>query len=140
MSTYKGKVVTVSDNRGAVYAKLVNLAAYNSYIETMPAEIKEKLGDVRFTDDSIIIAANPVGEIELKRTAAVEPSHIELSAVNSPVPLSLTLDLKETGEASTELAPAIKVDVPAMLKPLIGGKMQEAADKMGEVLATLLNR
>lgn len=140
MSTYKGKVVIVNDNREAVYSKLVNLGAYNDYVEALPAEIKEKLGDVRFTDDSIVIAANPVGEIELKRTAAVEQSHIELSAVNSPVPLSLSLDLNAVGDSSTELAPAIKVDVPAMLKPLVGGKMQEAADKIGEILATLLNR
>ena len=31
----------------------------------------------------------------------------------------------------------IDVDIPVMLKPLVGGKMQEAADKFSEMLSTL---
>lgn len=53
------------------------------------------------------------------------------------MPLSLSIDLKEEGPESTSLTPAIKIEIPPMLRPFIGNKIQEASDKFGEVFTSL---
>ncbi len=139
MSKYRGKAVVVNGNVEDVFSKIANLGAYQQYVDSMPADIKAKLGDVRFTDDSIVLNANPVGEIVLKQTRLESPSLIEMQAQNSPVPMALSIVTSPVGD-STEVVPSIDVEIPAMLRPLVGGKLQEAADKMSEILGMLLNR
>ncbi len=139
MSKYRGKAVAVNGNVEDVFSKIANLGAYQQYVDNMPADIKAKLGDVRFTDDSIVLNANPVGEIVLKQTRLESPSLIEMQAQNSPVPMALSIVTSPVGD-STEVVPSIDVEIPAMLRPLVGGKLQEAADKMSEILGMLLNR
>ena len=39
--------------------------------------------------------------------------------------------------ASTRLTPRVEIQIPAMLRPFIGNKIQEAADKFGEVFTSL---
>ena len=139
MSKYRGKAVVVNGNVEDVFSKIANLGAYQQYVDSMPADIKAKLSDVRFTDDSIVLNANPVGEIVLKQTRLESPSLIEMQAQNSPVPMALSIVTSPVGD-STEVVPSIDVEIPAMLRPLVGGKLQEAADKMSEILGMLLNR
>lgn len=139
MSKYRGKAVVVNGNVEDVFSKIANLGAYQQYVDNMPDDIKAKLGDVRFTDDSIVLNANPVGEIVLKQTRLESPSLIEMQAQNSPVPMALSIVTSPVGD-STEVVPSIDVEIPAMLRPLVGGKLQEAADKMSEILGMLLNR
>lgn len=139
MSKYRGKAVVVNGNVEDVFSKIANLGAYQQYVDNMPDDIKAKLDDVRFTDDSIVLNANPVGEIVLKQTRLESPSLIEMQAQNSPVPMALSIVTSPVGD-STEVVPSIDVEIPAMLRPLVGGKLQEAADKMSEILGMLLNR
>ena len=139
MSKYRGKAVVVNGNVEDVFSKIANLGAYQQYVDNMPDDIKAKLGDVRFTDDSIVLNANPVGEIVLKQTRLESPSLFGMPAQNSPVPMALSIVTSPVGD-STEVVPSIDVEIPAMLRPLVGGKLQEAADKMSEILGMLLNR
>ena len=60
-----------------------------------------------------------------------------VSAVGSPIPLSMIIDITAVDEQSANVSTAIDVEIPAMLRPLIGGKMQEAADKFGEMISQL---
>ena len=48
-----------------------------------------------------------------------------------------SLDLADVDGASTRLTPRIEMQIPAMLRPFIGNKIQEAADKFGEVFTSL---
>lgn len=120
-----------------VYDKISNLGAYQQRLESLPPELRAKLGDVRFTDDSIIIAAQPVGEITFRLVERVEPSLVKLEAVQSPVPFSIKIALEPETDSTTKINPELNVDIPAMLKPMVGGKLQEAADKFGDLISTL---
>ena len=40
-------------------------------------------------------------------------------------------------ENDTEVASVIDVEIPAMLRPMIGGKLQEAAEKFNELILTI---
>lgn len=137
MSTYKGKVALVQQPVAQVYDKISNLSTYQQRLESLPGELRAKLGDVRFTDDSIIIAAQPVGEITFRLVERVAPSLVRLEAVQSPVPFAIKIQLEPEGENATRVNPELNVDIPAMLKPMVGGKLQEAADKFGDLITTL---
>ena len=47
------------------------------------------------------------------------------------------VDLTSKSDESTELQTSVEVEIPAMLRPFIGPKMQEAADKFGDLMAKL---
>lgn len=136
MATYKSKPVVIAHPVSEVYDKISNIEAYQQKLDALPEQAREKLGDVRFEHDSIVITAAPVGEIRFTVEERTAPSRVRLKAEQSPVPLTLAVELEPESETSTKAVSKIEVEIPAMLKPLIGGKMQEAADKFGELLTT----
>lgn len=136
MASYSSKPAVINKPVDEVYERISNIGAYQQKLDSLPAEVREKIGDVRFEDDAIVITAAPVGEIRFAVKERVSPSRVTLAAEQSPVPLNLTVNLEPESENSTKATSVIDVEIPAMLKPMIGGKMQEAADKFGELITT----
>lgn len=136
MASYSSKAAVINKPVDEVYERISNIGAYQQKLDSLPAEVREKIGDVRFEDDAIVITAAPVGEIRFAVKERVSPSRVTLAAEQSPVPLNLTVNLEPESESSTKATSVIDVEIPAMLKPMIGGKMQEAADKFGELITT----
>ena len=136
MATYKSKQVTISHPIEEVYERISNIGAYQQKLDSLPAEVKDKLGDVRFEPDAIVITAAQIGEIRFAVKERIKPSSVKLSAEQSPVPLTLSVNLTPDSDSSTNAVSQIDVEIPAMLKPMVGGKMQEAADKFGELITT----
>ncbi len=141
MATFTGKSVELNASPADVYARLSNISALGERLEQIPEEYRAKIGDVKFTDDAIIINAAPAGEITLAVTERVEPEKIVLSALNSPVPLAMVVNIAAgEAEGTSRVNAAADVEIPAMLKPLVGPKLQEAADKFGDMLGNLFGR
>lgn len=141
MSTFTGKAVEINLPQEQVYAKLANLGDYQTYIDQLPEEIRAKIGDVRFTPDAILITAAPVGEICLAVSDRRENSGMTFTASNSPVPMTVDINLSPAGERpdATVLSTSISVEVPAMLKPFVAPKMEEAANRLSEMLGNFFN-
>lgn len=136
MAKYKAKTVTVGMSAADIASKFEDLTAFQSALDNLPADVAAKVGDVRFEKDALIINTPQLGAITLK-VVERSSSRVALGAVGSPVPLTLGVDLEPKDADSTELQTAVEVDIPAMLRPLIGSKMQEAADKFGELMGKL---
>ena len=139
MADFKGKPVELNAAPEVVFARLSDFSNLNEKLEELPAEMREAIGEVRFTPDSIIINAAPAGEMTLAITERIEPSRIVLSAVGSPVPLAMTIYIAPGQAGGSVVSPVAEVQIPPMLKPFVGPKMQEAADKFGDMLRTLFN-
>lgn len=133
MATYKGKAVTVPQSNQQLYDKISDLSALRNKIEELPEEARQRLGEVKFGDDEVAIMAPAVGELRFRIVDRVSPSQVKLQAVNSPVPFFIIMNLKPIDAESTELQTVLDAEIPAMLRPMIGGKLQEAADKFGEM-------
>lgn len=117
-----------------VFTRISNIGAYQAKLDSLPAEAREKLGDVRFTDDAIIINTAPVGEICFAVTERHEPDLVRLAAKQSPVPFGIAIRLESVEPELTRISSEIDVDIPMMLRPMVGGKLQEAADKFSELI------
>lgn len=137
MAVYSGKPVTIGRPIDDIYAKVSDLSQYKDMVESLPADQREKLQGVEFRGDAFKMDAPGVGELVFKIIERTAPTHVGLNAEGCPIPLKLSLDLADVDGASTRLTPRIEMQIPAMLRPFIGNKIQEAADKFGEVFTSL---
>ncbi len=131
MTTYSSKPTEVAMPVSSVYERVSNPAAFQERLDALPEEVRAKLGAVRFTEDSIIITAAPMGDMVLKITERVADKRVAFTAESAPVPLIMSINLDAKTPESTEIITAIDVEIPAMLRPMVGPKLQEAADKFG---------
>lgn len=136
MTQYKSKSITVNRAAQDIVEKFADLSAFGSALDSMPAEDRAKVGDVTFDKDSITIDTKQVGKIVFKIVNRT-PERVAMTAVGSPVPLELSVNLKPVGETATEIVTAIDVEIPAMLRPMVGGAMQKAVDQFGELMVKL---
>lgn len=140
MTKYSGKPAIVAQPQQQIFDKVSNLSSFQERLDSMPQEVKDRLGDVKFTDDKIIINAPAVGQLVFAVTEKVAPEMLKLSADNSPVPFFITLHFEPETEATTKVNSDLEVEIPMMLRPMVGGKLQEAADKFSEMFTTLFGR
>lgn len=136
MTTYSSPSVTVAHPIATVQEKFADFSQLQPMLEKMPAEQRQQVGDVTFTKDSICINTPQVGSIEMVVTERT-PNRVAMTAKNSPVPLNLVVNMTPKGDEATEVGAAIEVEIPAMLKPFIGPKLQEAANQFGKLVTSL---
>jgi carbon monoxide dehydrogenase subunit G len=107
-------------------------------LDQLPADMLEKVGSVDFiNDDAFAIEAPGLGRVQFDIVNRTEPTSVTFAANAGPVPLNLVIELAAQGDNATSISSAIDVEIPMMLRPLVGGKMQEAADRFSQMIADL---
>lgn len=137
MAQFTSKPLNIPVDADTLYHKFDDLSTLQTLMEKLPDEAKAKIGDVSFEKDAIIISTSQVGTIKFVVKERCEPSKIVFGTEQSPVPLTLTAHLTPNGQGSTEITAVTDVEIPAMLKPLIGGAMQKATDQFGQLIGQL---
>lgn len=137
MSKYNGAPTIVAKPINEIFDRFKDLTFFEEKIKQLPEDQLSKLGNVKFTPDSISVDTGQMGALTFGVTERVAPSKIVFSAVGSPVPLAMNIALREVDPAQTEVITSIDVDLPAMLKPFVGPKLQEAADKFSFMIGNL---
>lgn len=139
MSKYSSKPVTISRPQTEVYTRLSDLSSLQGSLDNLPEDKRQQLDEVSFDRDSITITTPQVGQIKFEIIERDEPSRIVFGTPSSPLPLTLAVDLKPDGDNKTVVEVVIDVEIPMMLRPLVGGKLQEAANQFGTMLSNLCN-
>ncbi len=136
MAKYSSKPTVVNRSAAALAEKFADFSTLGEVINGLDEEQRAKIGDVKFDKDTISFVTPQVGTIVLR---AVErtPKGIRLQAENSPVPINLLIDFNENGPDCTEVSGALDVDIPMMLRPLVGPALQKAADQFGTLFGHL---
>lgn len=137
MATFTSKPATVESSAEAVAEKFSDLSRLQEVIDRIPDEERAKIGDIALTPDSIIMKTQQVGEITLKVTERT-PARVCLTAVGSPVPMNLAVNIRPDGSERCELSTSMDVEIPAFLKPMVGGTLQKAVDQFGELMKKLV--
>ncbi len=142
MVTYSSKDISINAPAEAVYSKMNNLEGLASLLNQVPADQipEDKRGmleSLDITSDSITIPGGPVGSITLRKSRSIEPTLIEMTGENSPVPLGLSLHITEDGPDHCHARAEIALEIPAMLKPMISGPMQKMVEQFGDVLSAI---
>lgn len=138
MASYKGKPFRVNLGGTALFERVSNLSDLQGRMDTLPEDVRRKMGTVNFPDaDTLAFTAPGVGEMKFRIVERTAPSRVKFLADTGMVPINVIIDLNEAGAEATDVTATIDAEIPMMLRPLIGPKLQEAADKFGEMFGQL---
>lgn len=141
MADFKSEPRQIHASAEAVFDKLSNLGAFGEILASVPesavpAEQREMLDKVVITDNSVSFPAGPVGDITMVMERKERPTLIEMVGKDTPVALSMRLEIAPLGE-ECETAVVIDVAIPPMLKPMVSGPLQKMADQFADVIERL---
>ena len=135
MAVYKSKPVTVGRPATEMYERLSDLSRLQGSLDKLPEEQRQQIGNVQFSADSIRIQTPQVGAFKI--IEKIEPEKVVFGTESSPVPLTMTLVVAPVSDSASTVAAEINVEIPAMLRPLVGPQLQKAADQLGNLIGTL---
>lgn len=122
----------------ALYERMSNLGDIRRRMDSVPEDLKARLGTVNFPDDETIAFSAPgVGDMKFRIAGRTPSSAVRFLCDTGMMPIYVDINLTPAGTDATDIAATIEAEIPAMLRPLIGGKLQEAADKFGEMFGQL---
>lgn len=140
METYRSEKNIIDFNIEVIYSKLSAPRVFKAHIDRnidrLPQEAREHLDKVKFEDDGISVES-PMGALKLSVSESVEPTMVKYVAQSSPVPFGVTVNLEPIDDTHTQAVTELNIDIPFMLKAVVGGKLSEGALKMGEMIAKL---
>lgn len=134
MSKYESGVKQIPHTQAAVYTTLSDLSNIDKVKDRIPAD---QVKDLTFDRDTVSVSVPPVGKVTLRIVERDEPKCVKFEAENSPVPLTMWVQLLPTDETTCKMRVTVKADIPVFLKPMVGGKLQEGVDRIAEVLAMI---
>jgi hypothetical protein len=137
MATYKSKPARINRSANDLYSRFSDMTRLQSALDQLPEEQRKQVGDVVFTADSLKIVTPQVGEIAFVIKERIEPSKIVFGTASSPVPLTMEVDFNAVSETETDVVTRIDVEIPAIVRPMVGPQLQKAADKFGELISGL---
>lgn len=135
MSKYTGNKVTLKGTPEQLAARFADMTVFANALEQMPEDERAKLGDVRFTTDSMIMVNPQVGDIVFSVKERT-PNRVAFDATG-PLPMSLVLNLTPNGEEATDMVPEMEVDVPLFLRPMVGPLLTKSLDHVGNFMGVL---
>lgn len=129
--------MTVNRPANEIYDKFSDLSILGTQLDKLPEQQRAQIGDISFGHDSISINTPQIGELKFEVIERQEPAKVVFGTSSSPVPLTMRVDIKPMSDNSSEVTTVIDVEIPAMLRPFVGPKLQQAADKFGELISNL---
>ena len=125
-----------------IYDKLSNLENLQGMLDKVPADKipedkRAMFENIKITPDTIEVPGGPMGSLVFRVTERVAPTLIKLKGEGIPMEMSLALVLNPVTETSTAAKVDLDIDIPMMLKPLIGGQIQNIANQFGDVLGAI---
>ena len=137
MTKYTGKTSVVNLPAAEISDKFADMSTFNDKLAGMPEDVRKHMGDLTFTRDSVCMDTKQAGKVVFKVTER-DDRHIVL-ACSFPLPLSLTLNLSPVADdaAKTEVSTDVDIEIPAMLRPIIGPQMQKVADHFSTAMGSI---
>lgn len=150
MQNYESGLKTMARPITEAYARLsdlsvlaslrekINTPEFAEKIEQVPEQyrdtVKSTLQAIKCDKDSLSVSS-PLGDITLRITNRQAPSLVQMKADNSPIPVTLTLNLTPNGEQATTLKVIIGAEVNMFMRGMVSAPLSKAAEGLASVLA-----
>lgn len=137
MTKYTGKTSVVNLPAAEISDKFADMSTFNDKLAGTPEDVRKHMGDLTFTRDSVCMDTKQAGKVVFKVTER-DDRHIVL-ACSFPLPISLTINLSPVADdaAKTEVSTDVDIEIPAMLRPIIGPQMQKVADHFSTAMGSI---
>lgn len=142
MADYTSNSVRLHGSAEEVFSRLSRPSALKDFLgnvplDQIPEDKRAVLDNITLTEDSVVINGGPTGSMTLKADENHSPDYIRYEGVGLPVRLGLVFRLTPESGESCSATVTVEADIPAMLRPMIGGTLQKAADQFAQMLATI---
>lgn len=142
MSVYSSGNVTLNASAESVFDKLSNLENLQGLLDKVPADRvpedkRQMFENIKITHDTIEVPGGPMGNLVFRVTERKAPSTIRLKGEGIPIEMALVLNVNPLTETTSSANVDIDINIPAMLKPMVGGQIQKIANQFGDVLGAI---
>ncbi len=134
MTEFVSQIKTLPYNEEDIYAMLSDLSNMERVKDKIPAD---KIQDITFDKDSCSFSVSPVGKVKFSIVDREPFKTIKFTADESPVEVSLWIQLKQAGENDTKMKITVGAELNPFLKPMLSKPLQEGVEKIADVLAAI---
>ena len=150
MARYESKIKIVNALQEAVYNRFADLSTLQIIKDSMSPELKQQIrakldeqgqgkvsvSDFHFDTDTARFKVN--GMDACVRIIEREPQKcVKFGADNSPVPVTLWIQMLPESAYQTKIRVTMDIDIPFYLRPMVGNKLEGAADMIAEALTKI---
>jgi hypothetical protein len=134
MTDFISEVKTIPHNEDKIFEMLSDMSNLERIKDHIP---HDKIRDFVFDRDICSFTVDPVGSITFRIIEREPNKTIKFSTENSPIPLLMWIQLKQIAEKDTRLKMTVRADLNPILKPMVSKPLQDAVDKLSELVARL---
>ncbi len=134
MTTFESPVRTVNASNEAIFNKLSDLNNLEYVKDKIPAD---KISDFSFDRDSVKFSIAPIGKIGLRIINRDPFKTIKFESEDAPLQFNLWIQIVSTAENESKIKITIKAELNMFIKPMVSKPLQQALDKMVDMLAVL---
>jgi len=134
MTEFISDIKTIPHGNQIVYESLADLNNLEKIKNRIPTD---KIQDFSFDSDSCSFSIQPVGKVRFSIVDREPMKTIKLSADQSPVEVTMWIQLKETGEQETKMKLTIRAELNPFLKPMISKPLQDGINQIANILANI---
>lgn len=137
MAKYTSRPAEIKGRTPAeISARFDDLTKFSENLDRIPESERQAMGNIQIEPHSVSITAPQVGEIKFSIIEHT-PEKIVFTAEGAPLPMEIKVSLKHQGECDTLMTTVLDIDIPVMLRPLIGGALQKAVDKFADLMVKI---
>lgn len=134
MTDFISEVKTIPYNEDRIFIMLSDLTNLERVKDRIP---QDKIKDFEFDRDSCSLSVDPVGKITFQIIEREPNKTIKFVTTNSPLPLTLWIQLKQVAEENTKMKMTVRADLNPFIKGIVSKPLQEAVDKLSAAIAVL---
>ena len=134
MTEFVSEIKQIPQNDDRIFAMLSDLSNLERVKDRIP---QDKIKEFTFDSDSCTIAVEPVGKVTFQIVEREPNKTIKMQTTDSPMPVTLWIQLKQVAEMDTRMKLPVRADIPVFLKSMVAKPLQDALNKISEMLAVL---
>lgn len=138
MTTYESDIKTISSSEEVVFGILSDLNNLEKLNNT--PSLTDKIKDLKFDVDSCTFSVDGFGKVGFRILERKPFNLIKMVSENAPVSVSIEFIVNAIAENQSTLKLVLSAELPAMIKMMVGNKLQDGVNAIAELLAKTLNQ
>ena len=134
MAKFESSIKQVAAPQQAVYRNISDLRNLERVRDRVP---EDKLDSFSFDEDTVSVSVPPVGQITLRIIEREEPKCVKFESVESPIAFNLWIQVLPVTQETSKMKVTVKADIPLMLRGMVSGPLQDAVEKIADVLSII---
>lgn len=134
MAEFTSEVKAIAHDSQTIFEVLSDFSKLEKIKDKIP---QDKISDFSFDKDYCAFSISPIGKIKFVVVEREANKTVKFAAEQIPFETNLWIQLKEKDAESTYMKLTVKADLNPFIKPMVSKPLQEALEKMANILSTL---